>query len=246
MTDRNGQPLKVGDKVTSSRMPVNHVGEVYSIGGSYLNVKFDPREITLCDPRDLTIVELAFKKGDKVTHSQLPGLKGEVDQSGVTDYGRQWFNVMFDDGLGRLGCNPEYLTLVEPEPKKLDGLSGDPENQAYRKGFNEGYHKALQEAKANKPAVEQVHKVEPNGEVVPLAEPKPEPVGYKSNGTPINLNDLGNNVFEDLELPNAAELYAKAELVSRVREIMGKFERKRFPEIADEILRAVSAYHERA
>lgn len=58
------------------------------------------------------------------------------------------------------------------------------------------------------------------------------------------VEHIGTNVFEALERPDAAELFAKAELVSRVRDIMDGFERSRFPQIADEILKAVRAYRE--
>lgn len=58
------------------------------------------------------------------------------------------------------------------------------------------------------------------------------------------VEHTGTNVFEALERPDAAELFAKAELVSRVRDIMDGFERSRFSQIADEILKAVAAYHE--
>ena len=97
-----------------------------------------------------------------------------------------------------------------------------------------------------------------------LVEPKPEPVGYKGMLDEANeklrnltravtqyltlvepaVEHIGTNVFEALERPDAAELFAKAELVSRVRDIMDGFERSRFSQIADEILKAVAAYHE--
>lgn len=115
MTDKNGKPLKVGDKVISRQMPVNCVGEVYSIGGSYVNVKFDPREITLCDPRDLVVFDMKVKRGDKVTHCERPEHTGVVEDTGATGSGLHWANVMFDDGIGWLGCDMRNLTLVEPE-----------------------------------------------------------------------------------------------------------------------------------
>lgn len=58
------------------------------------------------------------------------------------------------------------------------------------------------------------------------------------------VEHTGTNVFEALERPDAAELFAKAELVSRVRDIMDGFERSRFLQVADEILKAVRAYRE--
>ena len=67
-----------------------------------------------------------------------------------------------------------------------------------------------------------------------LVEPEPEPV----------VEHVGTNVFEALGRENADELFRRAELVSRVRDIMDGLERSRFPQIADEILKAVRAYHE--
>ena len=120
MTDKNGKPLKVGDKVTHKDAPAGYVGTIVSVrsDGKYADVEWPD--------------------------SQIPNVPRTA-----------------------------YLTLVEP-------------------------------------AVEHT----------------------------------GTNVFEALERPNAAELFAKAELVSRVRDIMDGFERSRFPQVADEILKAVAAYHE--
>ena len=215
MTDRNGKPLKVGDKVEYQYSPSKQPGVVTAIGKSVVLAHFidQPRE-NLYNPRCLTLVEPEMEPKPEPV-----GYKSDGTPIGLGDLSN---NSMFGGiPVVTYEAVPKDEVWLVDTAKITEYLNSEEGQASIKEAF----------ADADKAAAKLAAQL--------MASPKIDRLATMVEGA-------GTNVFEALGRDNAAELYAKAELVSRVRDIMGKFERARFPEIADEILKAVADYHEQA
>lgn len=287
MTDRNGKPLKVGDKVTHQYSLSGKPGVVTAIGESVVLAHFiDASREEVCDPKYLTLIEPKPKpKPPAGVANMHPAMKQLMEYEAA-----QWEENShvspFDRGSSDdvKAMKAAFSTLKSPNPFSVGMFGHIPRATYTPKPEPVGYKWGRSPINLNDlgnnsmfggiPVV--TYEAVPEGEVwlvdtAKITEYLNSEEGRASikeafaeaDKATAKLADLlmtspkidrfatmvehsGTNVFEALGRDNAAELYAKAELVSRVRDIMGKFERARFPEIADEILKAVADYHEQA
>jgi len=207
MTDRNGKPLKVGDKVKHQDYDAERVGTVVHANESCVEVTFDGSWHVGVKPSSLTLVE--------------------PNEGGVPLAEPPSRASLFASLFGNM--DPAMKQVMEYEAAQWEENS---HVSPFDRGSSDG-------VKAMKAAFSTLKRPSPFSVGMFGHIPRP-----KIDRFATMVEHSGTNVFEALGRDNAAELYAKAELVSRVRDIMGKFERARFPEIADEILKAVADYHE--